>query len=274
MSHDPYQPHHHHRHHHKHNPHHHSPQPYYQPDNNSNAESLRLELVTTCVGFDDILDITLAANHAHADNYIVVTTHADTKTQAVARKHSATCVLTDLFFKNGRKFNKGAAINDGFSYFQYNGWRMHIDCDIMLPDSFRRVLFNHTHLEPHCIYGMDRLNIIGRDNINKLIHSGARQHHHGLLLGETENDGKLGHRLVESLRGYLPLGFAQLYNYTTQKPYPYSLGNAAHDDMAFSGLWPRHCRRLLPSTICYHLCVTPPIVGEHWDGNPRKQRFS
>lgn len=38
------------------------------------SESTRLEIVTTCVGFDDILDATLSKNHAHADTYIVVTT--------------------------------------------------------------------------------------------------------------------------------------------------------------------------------------------------------
>src|SRR5580700_5612305 len=86
------------------------------------AESLRLEAVTVSVGFDDFLDVTLGLNHPHLDTQIVVTTHADRATQAVARKHGAICVLTDLFTKNGRNFNKGAAINAGFSRFQYYGW--------------------------------------------------------------------------------------------------------------------------------------------------------
>jgi hypothetical protein len=238
----------------------------HQHHEHDNPESLRLEIVTTCVGFDDILDVTLTANHKQSDHYIVVTTHADRLTQKVAKKHSVTCVLSDLFFKNGRKFNKGAAINAGFDYFQYYGWRLHLDSDIMLPDNFRRVLFNHTHLERHCLYGCDRLNIVGSDNINKLIHAGNQQHHHGLLLGETEADGELGHRLVDSLRGYLPLGFFQLWNYKTQKPYPYSLGTAAHDDMMFSALWTTQSRRHLPSVICYHLCPETPKVSQNWEG--------
>jgi glycosyltransferase involved in cell wall biosynthesis len=175
-------------------------------------------------------------------------------------------VQSDLFFKNGRNFNKGAAINAGFDYFQYHGWRMHIDSDIILPDNFKRVLFNHSYLERHCLYGADRYNVIGNENIKKLLKSSANQHHHGLLVGETENDAMIGHRLVDNLRGYLPLGFFQLWHASTQKPYPYSLGNASHDDMMFSALWPLHSRRHLPSVICYHLCPSIPKIGENWDG--------
>lgn len=256
------------KHNHRHPYHHHHNLPPCRAD-----ESLRLEIVTVCVGFDDILDITLTLNHCHSDHYIVVTSHSDRKTQAVARKHGATCVQTDLFKKNGRNFNKGAAINAGFDYFQFNGWRTHLDADIVLPDNFRRVLFNHSHLEQHCIYGVDRFNVVGPEKINALRKGGDRQYHHGLLLGETGQQHPLGHRLVCNLRGYLPLGFFQLWHASTQKRYPHSLGTAAHDDMMFSALWPESCRRHLPSVICHHLCPAPPKVGENWDGNRKQPRL-
>jgi hypothetical protein len=89
-------------------------------------EARRIEAVTTCVGFDDLLDLTLGLNHPQVDHFIVVTSHEDRKTEKVCHKHSATCVKTDLFRKNGRSFNKGAAINAGFDYFQYHGWRLHV----------------------------------------------------------------------------------------------------------------------------------------------------
>lgn len=235
-------------------------------------ESLRLEVVTTCVGFDDILDVTLTKNHFHFDSFIVITSHEDKATQKVAQKHGAICVLTDLFKKNGRNFNKGAAINAGFDYFQYHGWRMHLDCDIVLPDNFRRVLFNHSHLERHCLYGADRFNIVGNNNIKQLLKSDNNQHHHGLFIGEEESYN-LGHRLVDNLHGYLPMGFFQLWHCSTQKPYPYSLGTAAHDDMMFSSLWPAHTRHHLPSVICYHLCPTIPKIGENWDGHRKQGKF-
>src|SRR6266567_8062496 len=84
-------------------------------------DAQRLETVTVSVGFDDLLDVTLGLNHPHLDTLIVVTSHADKATHAVCRKHGAVCVQTDLFTKNGRTFNKGAAINAGFGYFQYSG---------------------------------------------------------------------------------------------------------------------------------------------------------
>jgi hypothetical protein len=237
-------------------------------------EALRLECVITCAGFPDLLDVTLSENHAHFDNVIVVTTHADKATQNVARNHSATCVTSDLFFKNGRSFNKGAAINAGFDYFQYHGWRMHLDADILLPDSFRRILFNHSHLEQHCLYGADRVNIVGNQAIRALVGRPQSQHHHKLLVGESGDRGDFGHRLVCSLRGYLPLGFFQLWHSSCQKPYPYSLGTAAHDDMMFSALWPHHCRRHLATVLCYHLCPTKPRIGQNWDGHRTIGRFT
>src|SRR5207244_10492182 len=53
----------------------------------ASPESLRLEAVTVCVGFDDILDVTLALNHPHLDTMIVVTSHDDKRTHHVAHKH-------------------------------------------------------------------------------------------------------------------------------------------------------------------------------------------
>ncbi len=163
-------------------------------------ESLRLEAVTVCVGFDDMLDLTLPLNHPHLDTMIVVTSHEDRATQQVAKKHGAICVQTDLFTKNGRHFNKGAAINAGFGRFQYHGWRLHLDSDIILPDNFRRVLFNHTHLDPNSIYGADRIDVIGRDELRQLrdavaeiaaggvefpARSGARARHRRALRGHA-----------------------------------------------------------------------------------------
>ena len=79
------------------------------------ADSLRLEAVTARVHFVDLLDCALSANHPHVDTMIVVTSHDDKATHAVARKHGAICMQTDLFHKNGRHFNKGAALNAGLA---------------------------------------------------------------------------------------------------------------------------------------------------------------
>ena len=229
----------------------------------------KLEIVTACVGFDDFLDVAIEFNHPHVDNYIVVTSHSDHKTQAVCRKHGVQCVQTDLFKKNGREFNKGAALNAGMNYFQFNGWRLNLDADILLPDNFRRLLFNHHHLDKDDIYGCDRVDVIGKVHLDKLKSAGP-QHKHGMLM---QPGGEVGSRYVDLLDGYLPLGYFQLWNAKCQKPYPHSLGTAAHDDIMFSALWPRQSRKLLPGMIVYHLCAAKPVWGENWDGNRKQPRL-
>ena len=237
----------------------------------ASPESLRLEAVTVCVGFDDFLDVTLGLNHPHLDTMIVVTSHDDQRTHRVARKHGAICVQTDLFKKNGRSFNKGAAINAGLSRFQYHGWRLHLDADIALPDNFRRMLLNHTHLDPACIYGADRCDVIGVAEL-RVTRARDPQHAHSAFIS-PQHHRPLSPRYVDPLRGYVPIGFFQLWHARTQKSYPYSLGTAAHDDVMFAEQWATEHRRHLPTVICHHLCARPPKLGENWEGNRHQPRL-
>ena len=236
-----------------------------------NVEALRLEAVTACVGFDDMLDATLTLNHPHLDTMIVVTTHSDHKTQAVAKKHGAICVLSDLFSKNGRHFNKGAALNAGLARVQYHGWRLHLDADIALPDNFRRILFNHTHLDRDCIYGVDRVDVIGLKELAG-IRGGAPQHSEGVFVS-SQHSRPTSPRYVDTLRGYIPIGFFQLWHAQCAKPYPFSLGTAAHDDVMFAEQWPSSHRRHLPTVFCQHLCSKEPKLGENWDGDRKQERL-
>ncbi len=237
-----------------HHPHHH--------------DHLRLEYVTTSFGFDDLLDITLGLNHPHFDTAIVVTAHEDKKTQAVARKHGAICVLTDLWVKNGRKFNKGASINDGFGRFQYHGWRAHLDSDIVVPDNFRRLLFNHTALDHNSIYGADRIDVIGLEELRRA--TGRHQHQDSYFIVQ-HHPQNISARYVDLLRGYVPIGFFQLWHASCQKEYPFSLGSAAHDDVLFASQWPRSHRHLLPTVLLWHLLPERTWLGQNWEGRTTKR---
>jgi hypothetical protein len=246
------------------------------------AEALRLEGVTTCVGFDDVLDVTLGLNHPHFDNLIVVTSHEDRATHLCCQKHSVMCVRSDLFQKNDRNFNKGAAINAGFDRFQYHGWRLHLDVDIILPDNFRRVLFNHTHLDRQCLYGASRRDIVGRQALDQYLVARNQIPQHAFQSGlSTEHGGAMPQsgpsassaQYVDSLRGYCPIGFFQLWHASQQREYPYSLGTACHDDVIFAQSWPLEHRQLLPSVMCYHLVGRLPYYGENWDGIRRQPRI-
>ena len=243
-----------------------------------NQDALRLEAVTVSVGFDDLLDFTLGLNHSHFDSYIVVTSHDDKETPKVCAKHGAFCVPTDLFMKNGRLMNKGAAINAGYGYFQWWGWRLNLDADILLPDKFRQTLFNHTHLERSCLYGADRCDVIGKANIEKLVASrnDRPQHRHHFFIDQTHGgqvDTSPAARINHTLHGYTPIGFFQLWHASCQKTHPYSLGTAAHDDTLFAQLWPLANRRLLPSVICYHICPAAPKWSQNWEGQRKMPRL-
>lgn len=238
------------------------------------SESRTLEIVVTCVGFDDVLDVTLGLNHGQADSYIVVTKHSDKATQSVCKKHSARCVCTDMFEKNGRKFNKGAAINAGFDHFQYFGWRLHLDVDIVLPDNFRRVLFNHCGLDQRCIYGADRVDVIGLAELNDILLKARQLPQHAYMSGINPIASRpISPRFVDQLRGYCPIGFFQLWNAVAHKPYPYSLGTAAHDDVMFSQSWSEKYRHLLPGVIVYHLVPDADFnyYGANWEGRRSKR---
>lgn len=242
------------------------------------ADALRLEVITTCVGFDDLLDVALLFNNPQCDHVIVVTSHDDQKTMDVCMKHGATCVPTDLVGKNGRKFNKGAMINAGFAYFRYHGWRLHLDADIVLPSKFRQTLFNHTALDPECFYGADRIDVVGQEQMTTFFAMQRERAQHAWSGIVDPSFGgaiptSLGSRYVTRLEGYLPLGYFQLWHALTQKPYPHSFGTAGHDDCVFAALYPQDLRRLLPTVLVYHLCTTTPHVAEHWDGTPRKVRL-
>ena len=241
------------------------------PESTYAAESLRIEAVTTCVGFDDLLDVTLGHNVHQVDTMIVVTAHDDHRTQRCCQKHGAICVQTDLFKKNGRNFNKGAAINAGMDWFQFHGWRLHLDSDIVLPENFRRVLFNHTHLERDVIYGAARMDVIGRHALRDIRRHPSHSRHFVHVPG-PEHASASG-QFFSPLRGYLPIGYFQLWHASAQKSYPYSLGTAAHDDVMFAGQWPESRRRLLPTLHVYHLCTRRPSVGENWDGHRHQPRL-
>jgi hypothetical protein len=89
----------------------------------------------------------------------------------------------------------------------------------------------------------------------------------------SADDQPLSPRYVDPIRGYIPIGYFQLWHANTQKTYPYSLGTAAHDDVLFAEQWPASHRRHLPTVICYHLCAAPPRLGENWDGNRKQPRL-
>lgn len=124
-------------------------------------KQLKIEAVTVCVGYGDFLEAVIPYNAPSFHRWIVVTTKADTETREVCRKNGIECLTTDEGHKTD-EFNKGRMIARALHHTSAEGWRLHIDADIVLPRTFLKSL-KMAQLNEGKIYGCDRLMIKSYD---------------------------------------------------------------------------------------------------------------
>ena len=196
-----------------------------------------------------------------------MTAHDDRATQAVCDRHGVICVKTDVHREDPLdRFNKGLMINLGLAHLRHRGWLLHLDADIVLPDRLRFIL-NKSRLDEDCIYGADRVNVVGKDDWEAIKQSanGQRQYRHRYLVSPAE--GRLGARLVHNEYGYCPIGYFQLWHSRHRdRRYHFAQGSAEHSDVLFALQWPAARRILLPGVFVYHLESEPAKMGANWNG--------
>lgn len=91
--------------------------------------------IVICVEYDDILRITLPMAMRHMEECLVVTSPADERTQELVRStYGAKIHITDAFYRGNARFNKGAAMEEGFDALGRDGWILVWDADIVFPD--------------------------------------------------------------------------------------------------------------------------------------------
>lgn len=92
--------------------------------------------VVVSVNYGDLLAITLPRIMPHLSECVVVTTHADEQTKAVARSIQGTRISeTDAFTRHGARFNKGLALEEaGFDVLGRRGWILVWDADCIFPE--------------------------------------------------------------------------------------------------------------------------------------------
>lgn len=256
---------------------------------------MKIECITTCVGYSDFLREVLPHNLAHFDDYLVVTRFDDHTTRSLCRELGVECRPTDLFNKGGEAFAKGRAIDWGLGFLKRDGWVCHLDADIYLPPMTRHWI-EASEPDEQCIYGCDRVNCVGFDAwrrylsggagnvVNGMAGSGAAtqalpsstvcsrpghllQHRYHCLL--TPPPFPLGSRLVlREQGGYVPIGFFQLWHGVGGggHRYPLRQGNAEHTDVLHALQWPRDKRRLLEEVVAVHLESEPSKMGANWAG--------
>jgi hypothetical protein len=242
---------------------------------------VRVETVIVSVGYGDFLRESLRENLPHLDQVIVMTSPDDEETQKVCRHHSVQYIATSDYTRHGTQntevlggemFNKGRLIRRGFDQISAKDWVLHLDADIILPRQFRR-LMEVAHLDPLCIYGADRQDLVGWDNWQKLKAQGPWDNH-------AHENGHWFHprlksssRWVSTIHGYAPIGFFQLFHGTALiqggyhvRNYPIHHGNAARSDVQFALQWDRRQRLVVPEMIVLHLASDGATMGANWSG--------
>jgi hypothetical protein len=238
---------------------------------------MRIEAITTCVGYADFLVATVPENLPLLDELVVITSPEDQETQAVCRRHSVHCVLSEEHKRNGGGFNKGRLINRGLDQIGGHDWVLHLDADIVLPRKFRQ-LIQWAHPDPAGLYGFDRQNLVGFDRWQKLKQYAGGWDNHAHESGHWFHpELPMGSRWVSSLHGFVPIGFAQLWHGCASvrngyhvRRYPTEHGDAARTDVQFALQWDRRHRHLIPEIIVLHLESESAGLGANWKGRTTK----
>jgi hypothetical protein len=236
---------------------------------------VRIEAVTVCAGYGDFLEETLPRNQHLVDDLVVVTTPDDERTREVCRRHSVHCILSEEH-RRGGDFNKGRLIQRAFDQIGREDWVLHLDADIVLPRQFRS-LVDWAHLDEKCIYGADRVNVVGWDAWQKVKNAAWHGHQYENLVSYPK-DSEFAVRWASKLHGYVPIGFFQLFHGSAMiwrgshiRRYPYHHGDAARSDVQFALQWDRRHRQLLPEVVVLHLESQKAPLGANWNGRTTEE---
>lgn len=230
-------------------------------------------------GYADYLDVALTHNRRCLDHCVVVTSPADRESQRVAGKHACTLVVTEDG-RRGGAFRKGVMIERGLQQLPEEGWRVHFDADVLFPGNAMERLGMALH-DRACIYGADRMNVVGWAGYQRLLASGwavrGWEYHH--FLSYAIDRAEIGARLVYHDQGWVPIGFLQIWHSEVEyagiyrvRPYATGSNSAAHDDVQFALRWDRPRRVLIPEFLVAHLVTEDMTQRCNWSGR-RSARF-
>lgn len=229
-----------------------------------------LEAVVVCDGYSDFLEETLPYTRRHVNRLVVVTGQEDKATIKLCNRLDVRCVTTWVHQREGGRIDKASAINHGLAHLGCDGWLLHLDADIVLPDRFSDWLGEHP-LETNKIYGVDRWDVLGADLWDR-----CRQHdwmhhrrEHGFMIQNPPRElglraaARVGHG---AYGGWLPIGYFQLWHGSVVKRYPCKPNaDCEHTDALFASQWSPRNRILIPDFYVLHL-LTSLEFGANWNG--------
>lgn len=240
---------------------------------------MKIEAVTVCVGYADFLAESVKYNAGLLDRLIVITEEADLATREVCRRHSLQVLLSEDHRRGDTgdrgNFNKGRLVERGLQHLSADGWRLHLDADVVLPNKFRHLL-NAAHLDTRFIYGCDRVMVKSFEQWRKLLHSGWLAHDYHCRVSPPPGFA-IGTRWAHHDVGYVPIGFFQLWHSdadqfrgTRTRPYPAHHNDACRTDVQHALQWDRRRRELLAELLVVHLESEASKHGANWRGRTTK----
>lgn len=93
-----------------------------------------MKAVIVAVDYLDCLRICLPYNRHHFSSVTVVTSPADAPNlEDMVCRWSANLLVTDAFYRNGARFNKALALEEGLTHAGRDGWVCSLDADVLWP---------------------------------------------------------------------------------------------------------------------------------------------
>lgn len=230
---------------------------------------LPIEAVTVCVGYADLLAVMAPFNRSLLHRWIVVTNPKDHATKRVCERFGIEWVESEDHGRDNQPFNKGRMIDRGLSMLGGRDWLLHLDADVALPADLHPILVD-AHLDPTCIHGCDRLNVVGHEAWQKAVATGLRCRHNPWGVHVDREHTNLGMRIANERLGYTPIGFFQLWHGSTARKYPIHHGTAARSDVQHSLQWDRRKRVHIPELLVWHLETEQAPMGANWNGRTTK----
>lgn len=92
---------------------------------------MKINALTVCVNYADLLALSIDRWRPHFDSLTIVTSLEDEATAAMAREHGCALHQTDAFTRDGATFNKGRAIEEARQRMPWQDWILFFDADIV-----------------------------------------------------------------------------------------------------------------------------------------------
>jgi len=191
--------------------------------------------VVVSVNYANCLERILPYNLRHLDSLFVVTSPDDIETKEVCSRYPKIKVVeTDIFYRHGAKFNKGAAVEIALMMIPRDKWCLIFDSDILFPAD----MFLLEELDKNKIYGATRHMVYSEEQLSMATFDRNFQLD-GIEAAETNNI------IVGAFQLFHPTS-SFLTEYDVRPWYGVNYANASWCDNVFVFKWPDSAKVILP----------------------------